>query len=69
MYETGPSYRVGALILGIKNYRFGANSEHVRHAVQDRVIHGMIGNAGFRNMLWNWRGFSQFRSRNMFSSW
>jgi Bacterial toxin 23 len=51
MYETGPSYRVGALILGIKNYRFGANSEHVRHAIQDRVIHGMIGNAGFRNVL------------------
>jgi RHS repeat-associated protein len=69
VFETGPSYRLGVLSLGYKNYRFGVDSEKVRHAIQDVTIHGMIGDAGFRNMSWQWLGFGQYKTTNNFSSW
>lgn len=67
--ETNTPYRLGILTLGYKNYSFGTNSEHVRHAIQDRVIHGLIGDAGFRNMSWGWEGYNQFKTKNQFTSW
>ncbi|SHG45380.1 polymorphic toxin type 23 domain-containing protein [Pedobacter caeni] len=67
--ETGTKYRLGALTVGYKNYRFGTDSEHVRHAIQDIAIHGLIGDAGFQNMSWDWKGYSQFKTPNKFSSW
>jgi len=40
--EEGTKYRLGALKICYGDYRVGVNSEHVRHAIQDRVIHGLI---------------------------
>lgn len=67
--ETGTKYRLGALTVGYGGYRVGVNSEHVRHAIQDRVIHGMIKDAGFENQSWDWKGYSQYRTSNGFTSW
>jgi hypothetical protein len=67
--ETGTKYRLGALTVGYGSYRVGVNSEHVRHAIQDRVIHGMIKDAGFENQSWDWKGYSQYRTSNGFTSW
>lgn len=67
--ETGTPYRLGALTVGYKGYRVGVNSEHVRHAIQDKAIHGIIGDAGFRNYSWNWSGYSQYKTPNIFTSW
>lgn len=67
--ERGTKYRLGALTVGYGSYRVGVNSEHVRHAIQDRVIHGMIHDQGFQNQSWDWKGYSQYRTGNMFTSW
>ena len=67
--EQGNPYRLGALTVGYKGYRVGVNSEHVRHAIQDKAIHGIIGDAGFRNYSWNWNSYFQYKSPNTFTSW
>ena len=67
--EKGTKYRLGALTVGYGTYRIGANSEHVRHAIQDRVIHGLIHDQGFENQSWDWNGYSQYRTSNIFTSW
>lgn len=67
--ETGTPYRLGALSFGYKGYRIGVNSEHVRHAIQNRFIHGLIKDRGFRNMSWNWQSYAQYRTPNMFTAW
>ncbi|WP_369617908.1 polymorphic toxin type 23 domain-containing protein [Flavobacterium sp. CFS9] len=67
--ERGTKYRLGALTVGYGSYRVGVNSEHVRHAIQDRVIHGMIHDQGFQNQSWDWKGYSQYRTSNGFTSW
>lgn len=55
--------------MGYGTYRIGVNSEHVRHAIQDRVIHGLIQDQGFENQSWDWKGYSQYRTDNLFTSW
>jgi len=50
-------------------YKVGTNSEHIRHAIQNRVIHGAIHDAGFKNQSWNWKGYFQYKTRNKFTSW
>jgi RHS repeat-associated protein len=67
--ETGSKYRMGILSGGFGNYRVGVNSEHIRHGIQDRFIHGLIGDRGFQNLSWDWNGFSQFKTPNQFTSW
>lgn len=67
--ETGPKYRLGSLTIGYKNYRVGVNSEHVRHAIQNRFIHNGIKDRGFENQSWNWNSYVQYRSSNIFTSW
>ena len=67
--ETGKKYRLGALTVGYKEYRVGVNSEHVRHSIQNRLIHNAIEDAGFRNLSWNWNGYFQYRTPNIFTSW
>lgn len=67
--ETGPAYRLGALYFGYKNYRIGTNSEKVRHAIQDIVIHGMIGDRGFKNQSWFWDSYFQYQTQNKFTTW
>lgn len=67
--EIGTKYRLGALTIGYKNIRAGVNSEHVRHAIQNRVIHGLIKDRGFENTSWDWKSYFQYRSPNKFSSW
>lgn len=62
-------YRLEDLTFGYKGYRVGINSEHVRHAIQDKAIHGIIGDAGFQNMSWNTTGYFQYRTPNIFTSW
>lgn len=67
--EEGNQYRLGALTFGYKGYRVGVNSEHVRHAIQDRAIHGIIRDGGFENKSWKWNGYFQYRIQNIFTSW
>ncbi len=67
--EVGTPYRLGALTFGYKGFRIGTNSEHIRHAIQNRFIHNAIGDRGFRNMSWDWQGIFQYRTENTFTSW
>ncbi len=67
--ETGEKYRLGVLSIGYKNFRVGVNSEHVRHAIQDKAIHGMIKDGGFQNTSWDWKPYFQYQTRNIFTSW
>jgi len=67
--EEKPYYRLGALTFGYKGYKFGVNSEHIRHAIQDRAIHGAIHDAGFKNQSWDWNSYFQYKTPNKFTSW
>jgi len=67
--EFGTKYRLGALYFGYKNYRIGTNSEHVRHAIQNRFIHNLIGDRGFENQSWDWKPYFQYRTQNQFTTW
>ncbi|MEJ5105767.1 polymorphic toxin type 23 domain-containing protein [Chryseobacterium sp. MYb328] len=67
--ETGTPYRLGALYVGYKGYRVGVNSEHVRHAIQNRAIHGLIKDKGFVNQSWNWQPYFQYKTPSMFTTW
>lgn len=67
--ETGTKYRLGALSVGFGGYRIGTNSEHIRHAIQNRFIHNFIGDRGFENQSWNWKPYFQYRTFNRFTSW
>ncbi|WP_396178415.1 polymorphic toxin type 23 domain-containing protein [Flavobacterium sp.] len=67
--ETGTKYRLGALSVGYKGFRAGVNSEHVRHAIQNRFIHNGIKDRGFENLSWNWNSYFQYKTPNMFTSW
>lgn len=67
--EQVTKYRLGALTVGYGSYRVGVNSEHVRHAIQNAVIHRMIGDNEFVNTSWDWKGYSQYRTSNGFTSW
>jgi hypothetical protein len=67
--EIGTRYRLGALTVGYGGYRVGVNSEHVRHAIQNSIIHRMIGDNEFMNTSWDWKGYSQYRTSNGFTSW
>ncbi|AZA99733.1 hypothetical protein EG359_08945 [Chryseobacterium joostei] len=69
VHEVGPKYRLGVLSVGYKNYRVGVNSEHVRHAIQDKAIHGIIQDGGFVNTSWDWKPYFQYQTRNPFTSW
>ena len=67
--EMRVKHRLGALTLGYGGFRVGANSEKVRHAIQDVVIHGLIKDRGFENQSWKWDSFYQYRTYNPFTSW
>lgn len=62
-------YRLGALTVGYKGWRVGTNSEKVRHAIQNRFIHNLIGDRGFENQSWNWKPYLQYRTFNQFTLW
>ncbi|WP_312769846.1 polymorphic toxin type 23 domain-containing protein [Epilithonimonas sp.] len=69
--EFGPRYRFGGLYAGWGNYRFGVNSEHVRHAIQDHFAHNFAGKhqPGFENLSWDWKPYFQYQTINRFTSW
>lgn len=67
--ETGPRYRLGALTIGYKGIRIGVNSEHVRHAIQNSLIHRLIGDGEFETTSWDWKPYSQYKTPNYFTSW
>jgi hypothetical protein len=67
--EVDTPYRLGSLTVGYKGYSFGVNSEHIRHAMQDKFIHGLIDDAGFKNQSWDWKVYSQYKTPNIFTSW
>lgn len=73
--EVGEKYRLGALTIGYKGYRVGVNSEHVRHAIQNQAIHNLkFGpldkrQMGFENQSWNWKGYFQYKTPNLNTSW
>jgi hypothetical protein len=67
--EVGEPYRLGALTVGYKGFKIGTNSEHVRHAIQNRFIHNAIGDRGFKNMSWDWKTYAKYTTPNIFTSW
>jgi hypothetical protein len=67
--EEGPRYRLGALYLSYQGYRIGVNSEHVRHAIQNRLVHNKINDLSFENQSWQWDSYFQYRTPNTFTSW
>lgn len=80
VHEVGNKYRLGALSVGYKGYRLGVNSEKIRHAIQNHAIHNLSFNPfgikiinkaqrGFENQSWDYSGYFQYRSPNIFTSW
>ncbi len=79
--EKGERHRLGTLTIGYKNWRYGVNSEHIRHAIQDQAIHNLripwFGGKslfdkrqmGFENQSWDWQPYFQYRTPNKFTSW
>ncbi|SNR79804.1 polymorphic toxin type 23 domain-containing protein [Flavobacterium sp. ov086] len=79
--ERGTKYRMGTLTAGYEGYRIGVNSEHIRHAIQDQAIHNLRipwfkgksvfdkRQMGFENQSWDWKGYFQYKSSNIFTSW
>jgi hypothetical protein len=62
-------YRMGALYFGYKNYRIGANSEHIRNFVQNKMIHNPINSPHFAMIDRNWHFYSGVYSQNPFTAW
>jgi RHS repeat-associated protein len=80
VHEVGNKYRLGSLSVGYKGYRLGVNSERIRHAIQNHAIHNLSFNPfgikiinkaqrGFENQSWDYRGYFQYRSPSIFTSW
>nr|WP_315238545.1 polymorphic toxin type 23 domain-containing protein [uncultured Flavobacterium sp.] len=67
--EIGTKYRLGALTFGYGGYRVGVNSEHIRHAIQNSIIHRAINDNEFTNTSWYWKGYVQYKTSNIFTSW
>ena len=67
--EIGTKYRLGALTFGYGGYRVGVNSEHIRHAIQNSIIHRAINDNEFMNTSWYWKGYVQYKTSNIFTSW
>ena len=67
--EIGTKYRLGALTVGYKGFRMGVDSEHVRHAIQNAIIHRGIDDNEFMNQSWDWKPYFQYQTPNQFSSW
>jgi RHS repeat-associated protein len=61
--------RLGALSLGYKNYRIGANSEAIRHTFQNQIIHNAIGQAGFKQLDNYWHPYYHWGTTNRYSLW
>jgi hypothetical protein len=69
--ERGTPYRMGAAYFGYKSYRLGANSDWIRHAIQNVAIHGtFIANQRmFEMQSGDWNGYSQYKTSNIFTTW
>lgn len=69
--ERGTPYRMGAAYFSYKSYRIGTNSEWIRHAIQNVAIHGtFIANQRmFEMQSGDWKGYSQYKTSNIFTSW
>ena len=61
--------RFGALSLGYKGYRIGANSEGIRHTFQNRIVHNAIGQAGFKQLDNKWHPYYYWGTTNRYSLW
>ena len=75
-YKNGPvsegtPYRMGAAYFGYKGYRVGANSEWIRHAIQNVFIHGtFIANQRmFPMQSGSVTSYGQYSTPNIFTSW
>ena len=63
-------YRLGAMYLCYKDYRFGVNSERVRNYWQNHVAHGDgLGFPIFRVMDNKVQFYSTFQTKNSFTTW
>ena len=71
-YYTGggvDNVRLGALSLGYKNYRIGANSEGIRHVFQNQLVHNTIGQAGFKVLNNYWYPYYRWGTTNRYGLW
>lgn len=72
VYEKESKYRLGALYIGYKNYRFGINSDrHVRHTFQNRWTHNarFAAQRAFEVIDFNTYKYFQYHTKNKFTSW
>ena len=67
-------------LLFYKGYRIGVNSQRIRHAIQNHAIHNLSFNSfgikiinkaqrGFENQSWDYKGYFQYKTPNIFASW
>ncbi|GEM50898.1 hypothetical protein EB1_06880 [Empedobacter brevis NBRC 14943 = ATCC 43319] len=70
--EFGNKYRMGALYIGYKNYRFGIDSDrHIRHTIQNRWIHNskFAAQRAFEVIDFSTKPYLQYQTINKFTSW
>ncbi len=67
--ESGPRYRLGGAYVGYKNFQIGANSEWIRHGIQDRVAHGAKAQPGFEMLSNTWKPYFNYQTFNPFTLW
>ncbi len=71
VYKGGDvdKYRLGALSLGYKHYRIGANSENIRNLFQNLIVHKITGDPYFKNLNNKWNLYFNFGSTNRYGLW
>ena len=69
--EKTKQYRLGAAYVGYKNIKIGANSEAIRHKIQNRLAHDMLkpGTPHFQVLNNNWSFYSNIGNNNPYSLW
>jgi RHS repeat-associated protein len=68
---TSDKYRLGAAFFGYQNYRVGANSERIRHSIQNRLSHDILnpGTPHFKVLNNHWNSYFRVGKSNPLSLW
>lgn len=67
--EDPDKYRLGILYFRYKIFRLGANSEYIRHIIQNRMIHDTVKSPQFAMRDGQWNLYGGVYSYNPFTAW
>ncbi|WP_281988351.1 polymorphic toxin type 23 domain-containing protein [Aquimarina aggregata] len=68
--ESASKYRLGAAYVSYKGFRFGRNSEGIRHTIQNKVAHTAISyQPWFKVLDIQPQGYFQYQSPNPYTLW